>query len=50
MVSSIRDLWPDDGLIEEGPKHVVNLKLHLAINMCYRVSIKSFPDCKKVLQ
>jgi hypothetical protein len=32
MVSSIKDLWPDDGLIEERPKHVINFKLHLAIN------------------
>jgi hypothetical protein len=32
MVSSIRDLWLDDGLIEEKSKHVVNFKLNLAIN------------------
>jgi hypothetical protein len=32
MVSSIKDMWPDDGLIEKRPKHVVNFKLHLAIN------------------
>jgi hypothetical protein len=32
MVSSIKDLRPDDGLIEERQKHVVNFKLHLPIN------------------
>jgi hypothetical protein len=32
MVSLINNLWPDDGLIEEKPKHVVNFKLDLAIN------------------
>jgi len=32
MVSSIKDLWPDDGLIEESLKHVANFRLHLAMN------------------
>ena len=50
LVSSIKYLWPDDGLSEERPKYVVNFKLHLAINMYYRVSIKSFPDYKHLLQ
>jgi len=35
MVSSIEDLWPDNGLIETRPKHVVNFKIHLVINNLY---------------
>jgi hypothetical protein len=35
MVSSISDLWLDDGLIEGKPKHVVNFKLHLEINIIW---------------